>query len=257
MKTFNKVISLVTAIVFVFSMMIVPAFAAGIADIPEANGAEKLTVTYYSDEALTNAITTAEPGSIVYAKITANLPTGTLRDLSVDLSVANALIDGENSLLSLTGFERTVVDGTTLNTVFNTKAGANIFVGLADGVGYDSPTNADKYTGEYIYTNIGVTSFDITSYKLTVGDSGTVSFSNAGGVGLAIGVIETALGTGDILTTPFTIEGTLAIGGGVTTKDFVLCMILGIAIGTYSSIFFCSMLVDFWNDKKVAVPSAQ
>ena len=38
--------------------------------------------------------------------------------------------------------------------------------------------------------------------------------------------------------------------GGVTTKDFVLCMILGIAIGTYSSIFFCSMLVDFWNDKQ-------
>ena len=38
--------------------------------------------------------------------------------------------------------------------------------------------------------------------------------------------------------------------GGVTTRDFVLCMILGIAIGTYSSIFFCSMLVDFWNDKK-------
>lgn len=39
--------------------------------------------------------------------------------------------------------------------------------------------------------------------------------------------------------------------GGVTTRDFVLCMILGIAIGTYSSIFFCSMLVDFWNDKQV------
>ena len=38
--------------------------------------------------------------------------------------------------------------------------------------------------------------------------------------------------------------------GGVTTKDFVLAMILGIAIGTYSSIFFCSMLVDFWNDKQ-------
>ena len=38
--------------------------------------------------------------------------------------------------------------------------------------------------------------------------------------------------------------------GGVTTRDFVLAMILGIAIGTYSSIFFCSMLVDFWNDKK-------
>lgn len=38
--------------------------------------------------------------------------------------------------------------------------------------------------------------------------------------------------------------------GGVTTKDFVLAMILGITIGTYSSIFFCSMLIDFWNDKK-------
>lgn len=43
--------------------------------------------------------------------------------------------------------------------------------------------------------------------------------------------------------------------GGVTTRDFVLAMILGIAIGTYSSIFFCSMLVDFWNDKK-NLPSA-
>lgn len=37
--------------------------------------------------------------------------------------------------------------------------------------------------------------------------------------------------------------------GGVTTRDFVLCMILGILIGTYSSIFFCTMLIDFWNDK--------
>lgn len=38
--------------------------------------------------------------------------------------------------------------------------------------------------------------------------------------------------------------------GGVTTKDFVLAMILGIGIGTYSSIFFASMLVDFWEEKK-------
>ncbi len=58
------------------------------------------------------------------------------------------------------------------------------------------------------------------------------------------------------LTTLITLLA-LYLWGGVTTKDFVLCMILGIAIGTYSSIFFCSMLVDFWNDKKVAVPSAQ
>ena len=51
------------------------------------------------------------------------------------------------------------------------------------------------------------------------------------------------------LTTLITL-GALYFFGGVTTKDFVLAMILGIAIGTYSSIFFCSMLVDFWNDKK-------
>ena len=38
--------------------------------------------------------------------------------------------------------------------------------------------------------------------------------------------------------------------GGVTTKDFVLAMILGIAIGTYSSIFFCSSLIELWEDKK-------
>lgn len=38
--------------------------------------------------------------------------------------------------------------------------------------------------------------------------------------------------------------------GGVTTRDFVLAMILGIAIGTYSSIFFCTTLVEIWEDKK-------
>lgn len=38
--------------------------------------------------------------------------------------------------------------------------------------------------------------------------------------------------------------------GGVTTKDFVLAMILGIAIGTYSSIFFASMAIDVWRERK-------
>lgn len=38
--------------------------------------------------------------------------------------------------------------------------------------------------------------------------------------------------------------------GGVTTKDFVLAMILGITIGTYSSIFFASMLIDVWRNHK-------
>ncbi len=40
--------------------------------------------------------------------------------------------------------------------------------------------------------------------------------------------------------------------GGVTTKNFVLAMILGIAVGTYSSIFFCTVLVDIWEEKKRA-----
>ena len=40
--------------------------------------------------------------------------------------------------------------------------------------------------------------------------------------------------------------------GGVTTRDFVLAMILGIFIGTYSSIFFCSTLVDMWEDKNIS-----
>ena len=53
------------------------------------------------------------------------------------------------------------------------------------------------------------------------------------------------------LTTLITLMA-LYFFGGVTTKDFVLAMILGIAIGTYSSIFFASMLIDFWRDKKTA-----
>lgn len=39
--------------------------------------------------------------------------------------------------------------------------------------------------------------------------------------------------------------------GGVTTRDFVLAMILGIAIGTYSSIFFASMVLDVWRERKL------
>ena len=53
------------------------------------------------------------------------------------------------------------------------------------------------------------------------------------------------------LTTLLTL-GALYFFGGVTTKNFVLAMILGIAIGTYSSIFFCTVLVDIWNEKKYA-----
>lgn len=38
--------------------------------------------------------------------------------------------------------------------------------------------------------------------------------------------------------------------GGVTTKDFVLAMILGIAIGTYSSIFFASLVLAWYKEKQ-------
>lgn len=51
------------------------------------------------------------------------------------------------------------------------------------------------------------------------------------------------------LTTLITL-GALYLFGGVTTKDFVLAMILGIAIGTYSSIFFASMVIDIWREHK-------
>lgn len=44
--------------------------------------------------------------------------------------------------------------------------------------------------------------------------------------------------------------GALYFLGGVTTRDFVLAMILGIAIGTYSSIFFASMAIDIWRERK-------
>ncbi len=56
------------------------------------------------------------------------------------------------------------------------------------------------------------------------------------------------------LTTLFTL-GALYLFGGVTTRDFVLVMILGIAIGTYSSIFFASTIVALWNDIKKAKKS--
>ncbi|MBQ8459013.1 protein translocase subunit SecF [bacterium] len=59
------------------------------------------------------------------------------------------------------------------------------------------------------------------------------------------------------LTTFLTLAA-LYFFGGVTTKDFVLAMMLGVMIGTYSSIFFCSMLVELWesNKAKKAVQAA-
>lgn len=56
------------------------------------------------------------------------------------------------------------------------------------------------------------------------------------------------------LTTLFTLLA-LYFLGGVTTKDFVLAMTLGIAVGTYSSIFFASVLLVFYNNIKEAKKS--
>jgi len=55
------------------------------------------------------------------------------------------------------------------------------------------------------------------------------------------------------INTSFTVLltlGALYLFGGVTTRDFVLAMILGVAIGTYSSIFFASMAIDVWRERK-------
>ena len=53
------------------------------------------------------------------------------------------------------------------------------------------------------------------------------------------------------LTTLITLSA-LYLFGGETTKEFVLAMIVGIAIGTYSSIFFASTLLDWWRERKEA-----
>ena len=49
--------------------------------------------------------------------------------------------------------------------------------------------------------------------------------------------------------TTFLALAALYFFGGTTTRDFVLAMMLGVLVGTYSSIFFCSMLIDFWVEK--------
>ena len=51
-----------------------------------------------------------------------------------------------------------------------------------------------------------------------------------------------------IATSVTTLLTLLAFWGGETTKDFVLVMILGITIGTYSSIFFASTLLVMYRE---------
>ena len=49
--------------------------------------------------------------------------------------------------------------------------------------------------------------------------------------------------------TTFLALAALYFFGGVTTRYFVLAMMLGVLVGTYSSISFCSMLIDFWMER--------
>lgn len=45
--------------------------------------------------------------------------------------------------------------------------------------------------------------------------------------------------------------------GGETTRDFVLAIIIGIAAGTYSSIFNASVLLAMWRNKAAAAPAGK
>ncbi len=45
----------------------------------------------------------------------------------------------------------------------------------------------------------------------------------------------------------------LFIAGGIAINDFVLVMLLGVIIGTYSSIFVASPIVAFWHRKRIGV----
>lgn len=51
------------------------------------------------------------------------------------------------------------------------------------------------------------------------------------------------------LTVVFTLAA-LYFLGGVTTRDFVLAMLIGVISGTYSSIFNASCLLVYWREKK-------
>jgi preprotein translocase subunit SecF len=49
----------------------------------------------------------------------------------------------------------------------------------------------------------------------------------------------------------------LYLFGGETTRDFVLAIIIGIAAGTYSSIFNASVLLAMWRNKGAAAPAGK
>lgn len=233
MKTFNKVISLVLTVAFILTFMAIPAFAAGLEGFQTKSGNEKLVVEYYSDEGLSTPITSIKPGETFYAKVVAKLPTKTFASINTDIQFANATIDSEVSgafnkegIAVLTEkFEQQTTMGHEVDATDKTKA--KIYVGTKLGEKHDSPTDNETtyYVNTFYYTNVGADSFTLAAYKLTAGESGTVSVANVGGKGLYIGEIE-PWDEEDYVdpvdkVTPFTIEGTLAIGGSTPTEKKV------------------------------------
>ena len=233
MKTFNKAISLVLTVAFILSFMAIPAFATGLTGFQTKSGNEKLVVEYYSDEGLSTSITSIKPGETFYAKVVAKLPTKTFASINTEIQFANATIDSEvsgafnkeGSAVLAEKFEQQTTMGHEVNATDKTKA--KIYVGTKLGEKHDSPTDnkTTYYINNYRYTNVGADSFTLAVYKLTAGESGTVSLANIGGKGLYIGEIEPwDEDDGDDpvdKVTPFTIEGTLAIGGSTPTEKQV------------------------------------
>ena len=228
MKSFNKIISLITVAVLVLSMMAVPAFAVTAVDtIPSATGGEKVTVTYYSDAALSTPITSASKGDEIYAKVTLNIPTGTFQEFQATFTAQNATI--EQSLDTFTAskpaelsiFEYSAVG----NGVETDKTSAKVFISKSISGEFDSPSDSwvDKMPFEAgpWYSNAGIYSFDVNAYKLTVtGDTGKVAL-NLSESELHIGEFDES-STCDFINTPFKYEDAgVTIGGSEPAKKKV------------------------------------
>jgi len=55
--------------------------------------------------------------------------------------------------------------------------------------------------------------------------------------------------------TTFIVVLILFIGGGVAINDFVLIMMLGVIVGTYSSVFIAAPLVNSWHRRRPGMPA--
>ena len=188
MKTFNKIISLITVMAFVLSMFAIPTFAAPMSDYPSKDGGENVAVTYYSDSALSSPITSSvATDDEIYAKVTVNIPTGTFRSLDLNFEVENATIEEDlktfatKNATTLPIFECPNVG--SANTIAADKKSANLSISKKATATdqYDSPDNWEVYEDQNAegpwYSNVGITTFEGATYKLKVtGTTGKVQF---------------------------------------------------------------------------------